>query len=44
MARLRPDQRVVFIRDWGRAEERLKGVAGILTRLVRLAEEGREAA
>jgi transcription-repair coupling factor (superfamily II helicase) len=44
MAKLRPDQRVVFIRDWGRAEERLKGVAGILTRLVRLAEEGREAA
>ena len=41
MAKLRPDQRVVFIRDWGRAEERLKGVATILTRLVRLAEEGR---
>jgi transcription-repair coupling factor (superfamily II helicase) len=44
MAKLRPDQRVVFIRDWGRAEERLKGVATILTRLVRLAEEGKEAA
>ena len=24
MAKLRPDQRVVFIRDWGRAEERPK--------------------
>jgi transcription-repair coupling factor (superfamily II helicase) len=44
MAKLRPDQRVVFIRDWGRAEERLKGVATILTRLVRLAEEGQKAA
>ena len=44
MAKLRPDQRVVFIRDWGQADERLKGVATILTRLVRLAEEGREAA
>jgi transcription-repair coupling factor (superfamily II helicase) len=44
MAKLRPDQRVVFIRDWGRPEERLKGVATILRRLVRLAEEGREAA
>jgi len=35
---------VVFIRDWGRAEERLKGVAVILTKLVRLAEEGQKAA
>ncbi len=44
MAKLRPDQRVVFIRDWGRPEERLKGVATLLTRLVRLAEEGQAAA
>jgi len=43
-AKIRPDQRVVFIRGWEKAEERLKGVAGILTRLVRLAEEGRQAA
>ena len=42
--KIRPDQRVVFIRGWEQAEERLKGVAGILTRLVRLAEEGRQAA
>ncbi len=43
-AKIRPDQRVLFIRGWEKAEERLKGVATILTRLVRLAEEGREAA
>ena len=43
-AKIRPDQRVLFIREWASAEERLKGVAGILTRLVRLAEEGKKAA
>jgi transcription-repair coupling factor (superfamily II helicase) len=43
-AKVRPDQRVVFIRGWDKAEDRLKGVAAILTRLVRLAEEGRKAA
>ncbi len=43
-AKIRPDQRVLFVRGWEQAEERLKGVAGILTRLVRLAEEGRQAA
>jgi transcription-repair coupling factor (superfamily II helicase) len=44
MAKVRPDQRVVFIRDWRRPEERLKGVASILTRLVRLAETGEQQA
>jgi transcription-repair coupling factor (superfamily II helicase) len=44
MAKLRPDQRVVFMRDWDRPVGRLKGVAAILTRLVRLAEEGQKAA
>jgi transcription-repair coupling factor (superfamily II helicase) len=43
-AKVRPDQRVVFIRGWDKAEDRLKGVAAILTRLVRLAEQGRKAA
>jgi transcription-repair coupling factor (superfamily II helicase) len=42
-AKIRPDQRVVFMRDWEKPAERLKGAASILTRLVRLAEE-REAA
>jgi transcription-repair coupling factor (superfamily II helicase) len=43
-AKVRPDQRVVFMRDWERPAERLKGVAVILTRLVGLAETGRKAA
>jgi transcription-repair coupling factor (superfamily II helicase) len=43
-AKIRPDQRVVFMRDWQNAEERLKGVAAILTRLVRLAETEQKAA
>jgi hypothetical protein len=32
------------MRDWERADERLKGVAAILTRLVRLAEAEQKAA
>jgi transcription-repair coupling factor (superfamily II helicase) len=43
-AKIRPDQRVLFVRGWDRPEDRLKGVATILTRLVRLAEEGKKAA
>jgi transcription-repair coupling factor (superfamily II helicase) len=43
-AKIRPDQRVVFIRDWDQPEDRLKGVASILTRLVRLAEAEQKAA
>ena len=43
-ARIRPDQKVVFMRDWPKPPDRLKGVATILTRLARMAEEGREAA
>ena len=40
MAKIRPDQRIVLIRDWKSGEDRLKGVATIMTRLVRLAEDG----
>jgi transcription-repair coupling factor (superfamily II helicase) len=43
-AKIRPDQRVVFIRDWEAPGDRLKGVAAILTRLVRLAEAEQKAA
>ena len=43
-AKVRPDQRVVFIRDWEAPSDRLKGVAGILQRLVGLAETGKKAA
>ena len=44
MAKLRPDQKVVFIRDWERPADRLKGVATILTRLVRMKEDAKKAA
>ncbi|HUV32384.1 MAG TPA: transcription-repair coupling factor, partial [Devosiaceae bacterium] len=40
--RLKPDQKLVFARDWPESGERLKGVAAILSRLARLA--GAEAA
>ena len=40
MARIRPDQTIVLMRDWSEAEDRLKGVAVLLTRLAQLAEEG----
>jgi transcription-repair coupling factor (superfamily II helicase) len=44
MAKIRPDQKIVFIRDWQSGPDRLKGVASILTRLVRLAEAEKQAA
>jgi transcription-repair coupling factor (superfamily II helicase) len=44
MAKIRPDQKIVFIRDWASGPDRLKGVASILTRLVRLAEKEKQAA
>jgi transcription-repair coupling factor (superfamily II helicase) len=45
-ARIRPDQSVVFIRDWerGGVAARLRGAAGILGVLARLAGETRKAA
>jgi transcription-repair coupling factor (superfamily II helicase) len=43
-ARVRPDQTVVFMRDWGDVGGRLKGTAGILGILARLAGEGEKAA
>ncbi len=43
-ARIRPDQTVVLIRDWGDVGGRLKGTAGILAILARLAGEGAKAA
>jgi transcription-repair coupling factor (superfamily II helicase) len=44
MAKVRPDQKVVFIRDWERGVDRLKGVATILTRLLRLIDAEQQAA
>ena len=37
-ARVRPDQTLVLMRDWGNVGGRLRGITGILTRLAGLAE------
>jgi transcription-repair coupling factor (superfamily II helicase) len=37
LARIRPDQSVVFVRDWPNAEKRLAGSAVVMTQLARLA-------
>ena len=39
LAKIRPDQSVVFIRDWPTPEKRLQGSAVIATQLSRLAEK-----
>jgi transcription-repair coupling factor (superfamily II helicase) len=44
LARIRPDQKIVLIRDWEDAEARLKGTAGIAIMLARLAAEGQRKA
>jgi transcription-repair coupling factor (superfamily II helicase) len=36
--RIKPDQKLVFARDWPKAEMRLKGTAAILSRMAKLAE------
>ena len=36
--RIKPDQKLVFARDWPTTEARLKGTAAIMSRLARLAE------
>jgi transcription-repair coupling factor (superfamily II helicase) len=38
LAKVRPDQKIVFIRDWPKADDRLKGTAVILRNLVKIAE------
>ena len=43
-ARIRPDQRIVVMRDWPRPEDRLRGAAMLLTRLSRIAEAADRAA
>jgi transcription-repair coupling factor (superfamily II helicase) len=42
-ARVRPDQKVVFMDDWEKAEERLRGTRRILRRLVELAQPAKAA-
>ncbi|MCB1496782.1 MAG: transcription-repair coupling factor, partial [Bauldia sp.] len=44
LAKVRPDQKVVVIRDWDNPADRLKGTAALLILLARLAEEGEKAA
>jgi transcription-repair coupling factor (superfamily II helicase) len=39
--KLKPDQRLVFMRDWPNAASRLKGTAAILSRMAKLAEAAR---
>ena len=39
LAKIRPDQSVVFIRDWPSAEKRLAGAAVVMTQLTRLVEK-----
>lgn len=38
MAKIRPDQSIVFIRDWATPEKRLNGSAVIMTQLAKIAE------
>lgn len=38
MAKIRPDQSIVFIREWSTPEKRLNGTAVVLTQLAKLAE------
>jgi transcription-repair coupling factor (superfamily II helicase) len=43
-AKLRPDMRLVFRRDWATPEERLKGATALLRQMVKIAEAGVKAA
>ena len=36
--RVKPDQKLVFVRSWPTADARLKGTAAILSRMAKLAE------
>lgn len=40
MAKIRPDQSIVFIRDWATPEKRLNGSAVIMTQLAKIATGG----
>jgi len=42
--RLKPDQKLVFAREWPNAASRLKGTAAILSRMAKLAQDGTESA
>ncbi len=44
LAKIRPDQKIVLIRDWADLEQRLSGSAVLLAQLARLARQGDKAA
>jgi transcription-repair coupling factor (superfamily II helicase) len=44
LAKLRPDHKVVLVRDWATPEQRLKGATVILRRLAAIGEAGRKQA
>ena len=44
LAKVRPDQKVVVIRDWESTAKRMKGTAALMIMLARLAEAGEKAA
>ncbi|MEM1378272.1 MAG: transcription-repair coupling factor, partial [Pseudomonadota bacterium] len=39
LAKIRPDQSIVFMRDWGTAEKRLTGAAVLMTKLSKLVDQ-----
>ena len=43
-AKIRPDQSIVFMRDWPKPEQRLNGAAVIATQLARMVDKAPEAA
>jgi transcription-repair coupling factor (superfamily II helicase) len=44
LAKLRPDQKLVLMRDWGTPEQRLKGATVIMRRLAAIGAEAKKAA
>ncbi|WP_181705495.1 transcription-repair coupling factor [Chthonobacter rhizosphaerae] len=44
MAKIRPDQKIVLVRDWPDPEQRLKGTAAILVRLAKMVDEAKSGA
>ncbi|MEW5421784.1 transcription-repair coupling factor [Amorphus sp. 3PC139-8] len=44
LAKMRPDHRLVLSRDWPSADDRLKGTATVLSKLAKIAENGRKQA
>ncbi len=41
LAKIRPDQKIVLVRDWPDPEQRLKGTAAVLIRLAKMVDEAK---